>query len=457
MARARDFHADERLPHLQVITDSKRMREVLQRELPGFAEGRLHLVSMKVGKVSYRRGKRCSVSYELRVEDRQTGESGRQLLTGLTAPAGTIEARYTKAKPTASCKPRFGPALHWVRDLDLLLWGFPNDPELPRLPRLVDPAAQAELFERHWPSLRQHSDQLLSEFQTELVKYAPRERCTFRHRFELRDGTELTVYSKMFGDDTSAGLLFDVIRTLWEDSVSAPGRLMIPEPILLDPEMNTIFIRGLEGSNLDQCFDKVDLPDVAGVAGAGLAAIHQCRIAGLPPAPDEYFLDKLASTEKTIRDVEPEYAAQIEAIATSLRERHSRWAPIEPAPIHGAFRLSQLLLVQDRLALIDLDGFEVGNPIIDVAGFVAHLMYLPLKGRLPSEQSRPAIQAFCRSYAENSPWGLPADVFSWYVAIALVTKHAARCIKRARSGSHQMVGELLALAEGVLRGDFSVS
>jgi hypothetical protein len=144
------------------------------------------------------------------------------------------------------------------------------------------------------------------------------------------------------------------------------------------------------------------------------------------------------------------------AIEAELERRWPALTTLAATPIHGAFRLTQVLRVGEKIALVDFDGFLLGNPISDIGSFVAYLLYLPYKGLISAAQSRSAIHSFCQAYAEKAPWGLPADLFQWYTAAYLLGREVKKCLgkstKPAKRDYQSMIGPLLEMAEGILAG-----
>ena len=128
-------------------------------------------------------------------------------------------------------------------------------------------------------------------------------------------------------------------------------------------------------------------------------------------------------------------------------------------PIHGAFRLSQLLVTADGFALVDFDRCVRANPILDVGSFVAHLLRLGHKGKLSTGRAAGSIRSFCRAYDRNAPWGLPQDLLRWHTAAQLLTKHARRAemqLQKKHEGRNAAVPglaeRLVVSAEAVLKG-----
>jgi aminoglycoside phosphotransferase (APT) family kinase protein len=443
---------DAQLPQLRVVTDPAAMKEIFQRRLPGFDDGRLQLGSVMLKRFRYTPGARCWLSYELWVKESATGREGGQFFSAFVSADGEAEAAYAEAQRLPHFQPTFGPAVFKLPELNMVLWGFPNDPRLAQLPRLLDHNAMAALFQEQWPSFDLPPEAGLAGVAAKIVKYVPQDRCTLRYLLRLKSGGERVIYGKAFAHQHHAERVFKIIRTLRQAPVCQSGQIVIPEPLFLAPALNAIFLRGLQGRNIDDNPGAFDLDRLAAEIGAALAGIHHCHLEDLPKRSDEYALAQVAEAEEVLGDFDAAYKPRLEAITGALREKYPRLTQIAPAPIHSAFRLSQMLLANGKLALIDFDDFLLGNPIFDAASFVAHLLYLPLKGKITPEQSRSAIRHFCRAYADHAAWGLPADVLAWQTAAHLVGKQAKKCVKLAKNHYRNTVDELLNLAAGILAG-----
>jgi hypothetical protein len=456
MAHIARIPEDAQLPQLPVVTNTAAMQDLLQRRLPGFVDGRLQIGRVKLEHFRYKPGEKCRLSYNLRVKDLRTGSEDHQVFFGVIVPNGGAEAQYAKAQRETYVQPKFGPAVFLLPELNMVLWGFPNDPKLKPLSLLLDNIAVSALFRKNWHALDLPPAAGLISVATKVVKHAPHDRCTLRHTLQLKGNGDLVVYSKTFAHQTDGERIFKTIHALWQAPISRSGEILIPEPLFFEPEMNTLFLRGLEGVNADENPGTLDLNRIAAASGVALAGIHCCLIEFLPIRSDEYVMSRVAESEEILGDFDTAYKPRLEAIARALREKSSSLAHVAPTPIHGAFRLSQLLLVEGKLALIDFDDFLLGNPISDVASFVAHLLYLPLKGEITPEQSRSAIRHFCRAYADGAPQGLPADVLTWQTAAQLVCKQAKKCVKLAKRNCRSTVDQLLNVAADILNGKMSL-
>ena len=432
------------------------MKEIFQRQLPGFAEGRLEVERLKIADISYKPGKKCRISYVIRFKDIVSGAAARQTFVAEVEPNGGAEAMYSETQKHDQYTPQYGPAIHLLPELKMVLWGFPNDPVLNHLSELWDSKTLFDFISRHLGDFRLPKRAMPIDVQTHRVKYVAEERCTLRHTISFENAESLIIYSKSLNDKQKAQQIFATIRTLWESDVCRSGKIMIPEPFLFDPRLRTVFVRGLDGVNADKDLERIDIDSAATRIGQAIAGIHQCFLGDLPNGSEQYLVSQVDKTAKILEKTDTTSHSRVATISRTLREKSSGLTHLAPTPIHGAFRLSQLLFVGNKFALIDFDGFVMGNPISDVASFVAHLLYLPLKGVLTSEDSLAGVREFCGSYKATTPWGLPTDVLVWQTAAHLVGKQAKRCLKRGKTDRVRTVARLLDLTEDILSGELSL-
>ncbi|MEK7729129.1 MAG: aminoglycoside phosphotransferase family protein [candidate division KSB1 bacterium] len=461
MAFVAKLPEDARLPQLAVATDLAAMQNLLQKSLPGFAEGRRLVDKLEITACDYKPGRKCSLSYKLHVSDLQTGKTGQQILIGVMDANGGALQKMARMQNGALTAPEFVPSLHLLPEQKILLWGFPNDPKIKHLSALVAPERLRVLLHEHWSALKLPPEITLREVRTSVVKYAPQTRCTLRHVLflETADGlqhSELVLYSKIFSSKTSVKPLFRKLQALWQAPVCHSGALLIPEPVICDATLNVIFQRGLQGRNVDQLLPHADLAAIAASSGAMLAQFHQTAFERLEQRSPEHELYDCEKILARLAESAPEHLARAQKLEGELRERFARLTPLAPAPLHGAFRLTQLLLVEDRLALIDFDDLVQGNPISEVGGFIAYLLYLPLKGLSTEAQCHTAIANFCNAYRTHAPWGLPQDALQWYTAAYLLCRETKKCLEKSNKVSKRdyegMIAKLLALAEEIGAG-----
>jgi hypothetical protein len=127
---------------LELCTDPPAMAELLQRSLPGFADGQARIETVHVHKARRsssiaRNPNPITLCYDLAVRDRSRRGSlrlyAKMFRDGASAQCfAAIDAKELEA-------PAWGEALVHLSALDMVLWALPNDPGLPQLTALLDP------------------------------------------------------------------------------------------------------------------------------------------------------------------------------------------------------------------------------------------------------------------------------------------------------------------------------
>lgn len=443
---------DAIFPQLAIVTDPQAMKEIFRREFAVFGDGRLELENVAVTEVRYEPEKKCHVCYRLRVKNLATGKTKRPVCFAAVERRGEGAAKFAAAARDVQFQPRLLPALHFFAELNMIVWAYPNDPKLKQLHQVARKDCLLKILNTHWDDLGAPPEANLQGVRIRRIKYVPRDRCTLRHRLLFAGAKKMVLYSKTLNRKTSGELIFRTMQALWNSPVCQTGEFLIPEPLFFVRELNTIFVRGLQGINADDHLVELDLDQVAKQIGVGLAGMQQCHIEGIPHSTADEVLAQVVEAEAILGKFDAAYLPRVATLAAALREKYERLPLLPPALIHSAFRLSQFLVVDGKLALIDFDDFVLGNPIADVASFVAHLLYLPLKGELTTAQSRSAIRRFCATYAARAPWGLPHEVLIWQTAAQLLGKQAKKCIRLAKDNHAEKVERLLDLATTILNG-----
>jgi hypothetical protein len=453
MVNISNMRADDVFPQLEMITSGDSVRQILQRELPVFASGKYSLDFVKIERFQYKPGKSCSICYRLEVSALGNGPVNAPVLFGLLDGKGRARSMYEREISRVSFTPELVPPVHYVDEFDMVLWGFPNDPYMKHLHQLFDAKAFSAVLGRHARALGLGGDPHFPALATRVAKYVPGVRCVLEHRAwsdtERRGAPLMHLYSKTYADGRGEKI-FDNMEQLWRCNGRRAGTLDMPEPLFFDQEHGAIFARPIPGSHVIDHLDELHLPSLAPRLGPLLASIHSSGLADLPPLLPDETLRNLRKADATLVVSHPEFEERLTKTVKQFEERLPDTYGMPTTPLHGAFRLSQVLICNDRLVLLDFDGLRAGNPISDVGSLCAHLLYQSVKGALTLRQSRAGIATFCAAYREFAPWGLPEPALHWFTAAELIAKHAKKMVKRGKKQRQQRIEDLLTLAENVL-------
>jgi hypothetical protein len=300
--------------------------------------------------------------------------------------AATSEAAWLQDR---AARPR-GRSDHLAGD-DVVVWQFPEDPSLPALPELLPPRlALADLPSAVADVVAPGSEPV----EVVVVRYQPEASATLR--LQPTGGGAGTAFAKHLAEGSVAA----VARrhaALWA-MTGAGSPLRVAEPLAADPPRNVLWTRGVPGRPLTAAVPPDELPEVAPVTGALLAALHGSAV----EAPESVSLDAtLAEMRKKAAKLAAGHAA-VERVVGDLVARATRRRgeadPERARPLHGDFHLDQLVTSLEGPVLVDLDSMVTGPPEVDLAEF---LVDLGLRG-LPTPVAERVADRLVTSYRDNT-------------------------------------------------------
>lgn len=234
------------------------------------------------------------------------------------------------------------------------VWAFPQDPSLPGLPAALDYPAEE------------------GGAPTEMLRYRPRRRAVLRHRFvsgQVLFGKILPPARASRALQATSGLCPEARPEL---------RLALPAA---GPAPGTLLVAPVAGRLLRDLLLAGDAPP----APARLARLS-ADLSAIVPEPGPPLPDSPAGARQStageagrlighlLPDLRPEIDRLLAAVAQGIDTD-----PADRHPVHGDLYEGQVLVADDgTLALIDLDDLGLGDPLLDVATFTAHLLALAL-------------------------------------------------------------------------------
>ncbi len=310
-------------------------------------------------------------------------------------------------------------------ELGLMYRRFPDDPALPWLGELVSPAYLQQQLCGEFPAA--------AGIDWVVVNYRPYLRCTLRYR-ELAAEGAASVYVKTFAN-ASGRESFARMRQI--AAQARPEAFITPTPLRYDPAMNAVWVAGLHGRSLHPV--TTELQDMRAV-GRGLACLQGRSIAHLPVLTlDAYCAEAYKKLHKLCA-VLPQYLPQF-----NLMERCLLHPPPEVPcrTLHGDFHSEQMLLTDGGIALFDYDELHLGDPLIDLANFIAAV--LNLHGQAVATQWQ---RELLQGYAAVAGWPVCESRLHWHLAVQILTR-AYRAFIQQRDDLQQHLHRLLMHLEQV--------
>jgi hypothetical protein len=355
------------------------------------------------------------------------------------------------------------PASFWPK-MNMALFAFPYDLELPYLNRLLDLDFVKQQIEQNLAGFGLPDGWRCQEVACHKIKYRPGKRCVLRYEALMVDAANrqrpVVFYSKTYDKDISR-YVYEVLQKICADQVCTSGRLNIPGVIAHIDSANTIWQHAWEGKKLARVGQELgwaNLPQsgLMPMIAKMLADLHQIKLMDQPlrPSLSPKIMSEHAHTDvANILQFLPEKQEMLdEIIAKFDATAPSREKSIPPATIHGTFKIAQILCRDTtpaspaegcdpeghrsdeasppagavKLGLVDFDSIASGDPLLDVAEFVASLEYLQVSDDIPAAPVQESIKSFLTSYQEQVSWTCDRRRLGWYVAAFLWGKvHAS--------------------------------
>lgn len=442
MVDIKDVPRDAALEALPLAVDP----ETIMRYLAPHFGNHVQVRQVKVERFQYKPGRSARITYVVKLRDLATGRRMKQIVCGRMETPAVIQALHAKMRQRKWVTPAYGPALLWLPDLSMLLWGFPNDPKLEGMERIGNPQQFLELLH----TLPAAAQLAAVSCEGTVVKYVPGKRLVMKQVVGDAMGQETVLYTKTFAHERGAAI-YDVMRHLYDCSRNDSGALTTPEPLGWLASARTLVQRELAGWSAVETLRSDAWQRFMQDVGSGLARIHASGAHGLEPWSSHDEINNLQHASQLLLDHDWRYAdsiGELRQLATTLR---AKLPPAPQLPIHTAFRYTQLLADADRLALVDFDGFRQGDAACDVGSFLAHLHYLAVKHEISLEQSQEAARLFLESYRSTAQHDVDAAALAWYTAVILVAKHAQKMVKRLKEDGEEKLVRLLQDALTLLR------
>ncbi len=430
MPKLKKLPQDCTFPQLSVVFDADRFAASLQSNA-GFVAAGLQVRGIKLRRVYYKPGRSCRLTFEakLRAPDGQRAE---QFFYGKIYPDEKSASVYRRALRATLTPPELGPAVALLADLGMVVWAYPNDPNVPGLAILASTDAITALLERDPAAFGLPAPGHVQDVRFGVGKYVPGQRCGYRYRVRW-EGPGGIVERWFYGKAYQPGLgraAYDVLAQLAASDAVRSGRLRIPMPYGLDAEHDIVWQEMLPGNSFSKDAGSMDLAALAGPVASALAAFHASNLTLGPGLGLERELEELTASSLKIERAYPQFAARVAALRQRLAAAAPGLPPVPPAPVHGSFKTSHIFDAEGQVAFIDFDGAGLGDPTYDVGRFFAHLAVAGLGSKTETEAIDAAVTAFGAAYGAGVPWGWPDRRVRWYTSALLLSSQAYKCVKR---------------------------
>jgi len=411
----------------ELFTNAEAMRTIFQEQLPGFG-GEIVITACRVLRTRYKNnlsGQKpdspvFAVCYELQIAGAGTQTAGVQQLYAKAYLNGRSQFEFGRIDASRLCRPQFGEALVHLPNLGLIVWAFPNDPELLRLPMAVSgEQVKAYLPYRRLPVGLNRPEGIVA-VGVEVIRYKPELRCTVRYQLRPqapRVPETLTIYGKTYATG-KAKEIYHHIERLWWQSHAKPHHFLVAEPLGYDEQLQMIWQEALLGESLTSALSSRNYDHFLPMAARGLANLHQSDVATTHCITNGDLLAETVERTTELMEALPEFREQLQQLLGCLEENYHRLAPFAPSLIHCDFHIKQLLVHADRLAICDFDDLALGDPLQDIAFFLADLHFRDFDPHLVPQMAA----TFCQAYQQYTGAELSTDHLNWHMRRQFLAK-----------------------------------
>jgi len=424
----KDIKSDQERKVPAIFTDPDLSRAFLQENLPGFSQGHLVITDCRVGHSRHKRKKRSSdegntsisICYHLNIMDPLTKRSGTQILYAKSSFERKSTKKIQDGQNPRITPPRFGKSFIHLSDLDMDVWVFPNDPTLSHLPEVIDPeVVKQSLFYDLLPKGLDSPDDVKG-IKVEVVNYRPEVRCMIRCHLQTGRSDQVktfTLFGKTFKGARGRNV-YNRIQYLWQRSLDNPDSFIIAKPLGYNEAVDLVWQEGLPGIPLKDLINPESYPDYLTDVAKGLADFHKtCLSSPFTVTLKDNLIEIRKKYDKLIASF-PQFREPLYILVQELEKSVADLGPIPQVLIHNDFHINQLTVNEGRIALFDFDEFAVGDPLQDLANFIADLSFLGYDKDL----MRAMTTTFIHSYVSHAEWNVPADRLNWHIKVRLITK-----------------------------------
>ena len=361
---------DPAIRGLAILLDPEAFAAALERAFPGM---QIHFAHCRF--LRYKPGLICVATYQI---DVGSGYLELQAEAYAQSRLNKVERALRHAHPGGP----FGASRVHLTEAAILIYLFPDDPDLPALA-----AVNSDLLRRLLPDRPD-----LARAPRVTLRYKPLRR--YVARLDGQEGTALLkLYSAAGYDAAVRGML----------AFEPSGSLGLAPKIALSDADRAIVLGWVEGAPLRErlvtrYFDRTGLV----ATGCAIAHVHRQAGSGLQRVSRTMHVTALVNLARSLSSVSPELSVRIGHVASELAERLMALTSSSMRPIHGDFDASQVVLGDASVTLIDFDRAQLGDPATDLGNFVAYLEYDALHGWIEQDSITHIVEALLAGYASAS-------------------------------------------------------
>lgn len=246
-----------------------------------------------------------------------------------------------------------------------------NDAKMPFLAQALHP----EIVQQQLDQLFMWQDDL---HQTQLqairvIRYKPGRRCLIEYDLAI-DNSVVT----LIGKARAKGLdrcSYQLLQLLWNNGFDAESRdrISVPKPIGVIPQFQMWLQRKVIGTVATDLLPQSDGTALSQQIAQAAYKLHQANIVPQRSHTIADELQILCDRLLKVTQLYPQWHKRIVELLTACDRLGAVISKPETTGIHRDFYPDQVLVARDRIYLLDLDLYCIGDPNLDIGNFIAHI------------------------------------------------------------------------------------
>ena len=383
---------DSNIPGFGLLLDPERLLASLHTQLDNSL-----VKDIKLNYLRYKPGMNCLARYELRTHDST-------ICAYAKAHGRDAGVKVGKSRDRPVNNSVLGPGRIVLEDQQVIFSTFPNDAKLFNLQCLSDNTYRDRLFSRVFGVDSQWRESELDES----LNYKPERR--YVTRLKRPDGQY--ALAKFYTRSGYAKAQI-VSRKLNHNRFG-----YCPETLGRSTKYNVIAYQWQPGTTLRQLniCGELSSSDLAATAES-LAEFHASACGGLTFPEESVQIDRLDALANQLAVLLPHLEKRAKTVAQKLAGWLKKQTRVKQ-PVHGDFYDKQAIVNNGKVRLIDLDAACLGNPLLDLGSYIAHLERLAGNHTLSVSDLKTQTNTFITAY-EQFTNSVCAEQLNRYIALSL--------------------------------------
>jgi len=383
---------DHKIPGFGAILDTARLLAGLSKQLD------ISLVNdITLNYLRYKPGMNCLARYELKTHEGT-------ICAYAKAHGGDARIKVEKSRDRPVIDSALGPGRIVLKDQQIIFSTFPNDAKLFNLQCLSDSNYRKRLFTRVFGVESEWRESVLDES----LNYKPERR--YVTRLKRPDGQYALA---KFYTNSGYTKAHTISRKLNRSRFS-----YCPETLGRSTKYNVVAYQWQPGTTLRQLntCGKLSSSDLVATAES-LAEFHTSACDGLTHPDTTVQLDRLNALAEQLAVLLPRLDQRAKTVSQKLARWLNKQAPVRQA-VHGDFYDKQAIVDNGKVRLIDLDAACLGNPLLDLGSYIAHLERLGGNHALSASDLETQKNTLIAAY-EQLTSSVCTDHLNRYIALSL--------------------------------------